>query len=458
MRILVYPHAMEIGGSQLNAIELAAAVRDLGHEVVVAGEPGPLVDRVRDAGIEHVPLDPGRRRPSPATVRTLRGLVAERGIDVVHGYEWPPGVEAFYTARGRPGVAAVCTVMSMAVAPFLPPSLPLVVGTRQIRRDVLDRRGRRTGAVHLIEPPVDVRANAPGHPTAAFRARFGLDPGPLDVVVVCRLVAELKLEGVLTAIDVVGRLADELPLRLIIVGDGPCRGQVEARAAEANARAGRLAVVLTGPLDDPRPAYAAASIALGMGGSALRALAFARPLIVQGERGFFELLDPDTSATFLEQGWYGVGGRGGDRLAEILRALADDVRRKELGDYGRRLVTGRFGLERAATVQERIYQDALAARAATDPIGRALARRWDAASTAARVVAYKTARKARKLRGTAPRDDFNAVAAKAARDEPASGKAASGKTAPDRAAPGKPASGEAVPGEAARGEPGGEGR
>ena len=41
MRILVYPHDLGIGGSQLNAIELAAAVQRLGHEVIVYGRPGP---------------------------------------------------------------------------------------------------------------------------------------------------------------------------------------------------------------------------------------------------------------------------------------------------------------------------------------------------------------------------------------------------------------------------------
>ncbi|WP_131740495.1 glycosyltransferase family 4 protein [Actinomadura roseirufa] len=404
MRILVYTHAMEIGGSQINAIELAGAVRDLGHEVMVAGEPGPLVDLVHRTGLEYVPLDPARRRPAPSTVRMLRGLVAARRLDVVHGYEWPPGVDAYYAARGRPRAAAVCTVMSMAVAPFLPPSLPLVVGTEQIRRTVLDRRGRRPGTVHLIEPPVDVEANAPGHPDAEFRARFGLDPGPLDLVVVSRLAPELKLEGLLTAIEVAARLAGEV--RLVIVGDGPARAEVRARAAEANARAGDRVVVLTGQLDDPRPAYAAASIALGMGGSALRALAFARPLIVQGERGFFEPLTPETSATFLDQGWYGVGGRGADRLEEILRELiGDEARRTELGGYGRRLVTERYGLERAARVQEAIYT-----RAVAEASARSVAVRWDAAATAPRVALYKAVRKAARLRGPVPRDDFNAVA------------------------------------------------
>jgi phosphatidyl-myo-inositol alpha-mannosyltransferase len=402
MRILVYPHAMEIGGSQLNAIELAAGVRDLGHDVAVISEPGPLVERVTGAGLEHLRLDPGRRRPSLATVRMLRGLVAERGIDIVHGYEWPPGLEAFHAARRSGGTAAVCTVMSMAVAPFLPPSLPLVVGTQDIRRSVLDRRGNRPGEVHLIEPPVDVVANAPGHPVARFRAAFGLDEGHLDVVVVCRLVPELKLEGVLTAIEVIGRLGGQLPLRLVIVGDGPSRGTVEARAAQVNGRLGRRAVVLTGQIDDPRPAYAAASIALGMGGSALRALAFATPLIVQGEQGFFTLLTPESSELFLAQGWYGIGGSGADGLAGILRGLAaDEGRRKELGGYGRELVTTRFSLDRAARVQVEIYRSALAGRSAG---------RRDAAATVAQVARYKVQRRYQRYRGAAARDDFNAVA------------------------------------------------
>jgi hypothetical protein len=64
MRILVYPHAMEIGGAQLNAIHLAAAVRDLGHDVTVLSEPGPLVPQVAELGLAHVevPLDRRKRR------------------------------------------------------------------------------------------------------------------------------------------------------------------------------------------------------------------------------------------------------------------------------------------------------------------------------------------------------------------------------------------------------------
>ncbi len=37
MRILVYPHDLGIGGSQINAIEMAERVQRSGHEVIVFG-------------------------------------------------------------------------------------------------------------------------------------------------------------------------------------------------------------------------------------------------------------------------------------------------------------------------------------------------------------------------------------------------------------------------------------
>ena len=231
----------------------------------------------------------------------------------------------------------------------------------------------------------------------------------MDIVVVCRLVPELKLEGVLTAVDVVGELARELPLRLTVVGDGNARQTVAEHAEKANARAGRRAVVLTGELFDPRPAYAAADIMLGMGGSALRSLAFGRPLVVQGEKGFWELLTPDTCGLFLQQGWYGVadGTGGAERLAAILRALvADPARRAELGAYGRRLAEERFSLTRSARVQEDIYFDALAAARAGR---RLLGQGGEGIRSLSGVVAHKVHRRYRSVRGTRASEDFNQV-------------------------------------------------
>jgi glycosyltransferase involved in cell wall biosynthesis len=405
VRVVVYPHVMELGGSQLNAIELAAAVRDLGHEVLVFGHPGPLLDRVADLDLEFVAAPPLGRRPSPAVMAGLTRLVRKRGVDVVHGYEWTTALEAYLGPRARLGTAAVATVMSMAVAPFLPYDLPLVVGTEQIAAHERDR-GR--GNVSVIEPPVDTRHNGPAATgdLDGFRRRHGLSDGVPTVVCVTRLAAELKLEGLLTGIDVVGELARHTPVRLLVVGDGPAREAVGHRAAAANSRAGRDVVVLTGELRDPRPAYAVADVCWGMGGSALRAMAFAKPLVVQGERGFWELATPETVERFLWTGWYGMGedaAAGAPRLTAILAGLlADPVRQAELGAYGRSLVEDRFSLAAAGPRQVEVY------RRAIDTVPRH-GRDWvvPGGVAAARFLRYKADRKLGRALRRGSRDDFN---------------------------------------------------
>jgi len=412
MKVLVYPHATGIGGSQLNAVEIGAAVRDRGHQVLVISRPGPLVETVRQLGLPHVLLDPrATRRPSRHAAQQLTRLAQRHGCDVVHGYEWPPAVEAFAGPRLRLGLPVVCTVMSMTVAPFLPRTMPLVVCTEEIRNRAV-RSGHRQ--VTLLEPPVDVRANAPGYDQGTFRSDLGIAAGVPLIVVICRLAAELKLEGLLAACDAAGEFAQSgIPAQLVVVGDGPARSLVAEAAAAANARAGRQVVTLAGQLDDPRPAYAAADVMLGMGGSAVRALAFGKPLVVQGERGFCELLTEQSAQLFLRQGWYGLGPEGEGRAegcARLVRVLPDLLAnadaRARLGRYGRELVVARYSLEQAAAIQEEIYARAMAESARVS--GPVLAA--DAARAGGGVFAHKARRKWQRWRGTISIDDFNAVA------------------------------------------------
>jgi glycosyltransferase involved in cell wall biosynthesis len=410
VKILVYPHTMEIGGSQLNAVETAAAVRDRGHEVLVISRPGPLVDTVRQLGLVHIPLDPrSTRRPSPRAALQLAWVAKRYQIDLVHGYEWPPVLEAFGGPGLLLGLPVVATVNSGRVAPFLPRTLPLIVCAEDIRRQAVEAGH---GQVTVVEPTVDSRANSPGIEDARFRYRYGLADGIPLVAVVSRLARQFKLEGLLAACDAVGELASSgVAVQFAIVGDGPEREAVRHAAAAANARAGRQVAVLTGELQDPRPAYAAADIMLGMGGSALRAMAFAKPLVVQGERGFWELLTPDSAPAFLAHGWYGLGANtdsraeGARRLQQILRRLlADPASWPRLGALGRRIITERFSLDRAAALQEVVYAAAVQPRPV--PAARLAA---EAGRSSAGVIVHQLHRKWQRRLGTVAVDDMNTV-------------------------------------------------
>jgi glycosyltransferase involved in cell wall biosynthesis len=404
MKVLVYPHTMEIGGSQLNAVQVAGAIRDHAHEVIVVSPPGPLVARVVAMGLEHIEVPPHRSQPSPAVIHMLGDLVRRRAIDVVHGHEWPPIVEAFLGA-GLPGSAAVVgTVMSMSVAPFLPRGIPLTVGTEKIRQAAVAAGHRH---VTLLEPPVDTAADHPLAAGSGFRTAHNIRSDEILIAMVCRLVPDLKLEGLLSACDAVGQIdLTSRHVRLMIIGDGPARARLAAHAAEINATIGHQAILLAGEMSEPRPAYDAADIIIGQGGSALRAMAFAKPLVVIGEDGFSELLTPESAPTFLRQGWYGLGpgsrGTGISALRSALQAVIVSAQlRRELGSFGRRLVEQRFSLTRAANTVEEIYQSAIHNRDA------ARLRLADAARCTAGLARYKVQRKYRRWVGTVSAEDGN---------------------------------------------------
>ena len=404
MKVLTYPHSMEMGGSQLNAIQVAGAVRDRGHEVIVISEPGPLVARVNAMGLEHIEVSKDRKRPSPTVTRMLGELVQGRSVDIVHAHEWPPIIEAFLGVNLLERAAVVGTVMSMTVPPFLPRTVPLTVGTEMIRQAAIAAGHRH---VTLLEPPVDAQFDHPGANGDDFRIGHGIGPGEVLAVMICRLVPDLKLEGLLSACKAVGEmaLAGE-PIRLVIIGDGPARAQVAACSAKVNTAVGQEVVVLAGEMADPRPGYAGADIIVGQGGSALRGMAFGKPLVVIGENGFSELLTPESAPTFLRQGWYGLGpgsrGAGVPALRLALQsAVASRELRRELGLFGRRLVEQRFSLVRAAKTVEDLYLWAIRDRVSTP-------RRLAAAThSIARLAGYKLQRKYRRLAGTASTDDGN---------------------------------------------------
>jgi glycosyltransferase involved in cell wall biosynthesis len=227
------------------------------------------------------------------------------------------------------------------------------------------------------------------------------------VVLVSRLATELKLEGLRRAIGAVELLATATATQLVVVGDGPARAALEREADAVNRRAGHRVVTLTGELLDPRPAYAAGDVLLGMGGSALRAMAFAKPVVVLGERGFAATLTPERVETFLWQGFYGLGDGETDPapLAALLRPLlADPRRRAELGAFARELVEARFSLTAAAARQEALYERWLAGA----PRRRLVA--GDAVVSAGRLLGHKVRRRLDRYRGREAYEDFNSTA------------------------------------------------
>jgi glycosyltransferase involved in cell wall biosynthesis len=346
MKIIVFAYKLVVSGTTVNSVELTAALRDChGFDVALFATPGPLAGLVEQKRLRYYPAPEAHFHPSPARMSALRDAVRRERPEMIYAWDWPQAIDAFYGVYLPLRIPTVVTDMSMALGRMLPRSLPTTFGTPAVR-DQAAAAGRRR--VEVLLPPIDTDLNAPGAvDPSSFREYCGIKNGEVTLVTVSRLDEHMKSESITRTIEVTRVLGRELPVRSVIVGDGSARAALSKLADEVNAELGRPAVLLPGAMVDPRPAYAAADIVVGMGGSALRGMAFGKPVIVTGARGFSSVLNPKTADYFLYYGMYGYGDGDAADTAFVrrIRSLVEHPEEfAELGDFSRRLVLKRFSL------------------------------------------------------------------------------------------------------------------
>ncbi|MFI5533881.1 glycosyltransferase family 4 protein [Kitasatospora sp. NPDC051853] len=366
LRVLVHLNNLALGGAQLNAVDIARTMRDRGHHPVLFAQgidgPAPLVELAASHDLELV-VEGGPDTPHRVVRQRLTRVAEERGSQLVHAWEVRAARNSFF-GPGRLGrLPVITTFYGIRMLRGLPRHQPLVLGLGAMMGE-----GRAFGHrdVRLIEPPVNTVTDAPGVVDGQeFRKEHGISDDELLLSIVTRMVPDLeKDEGALLTARAVRELADPR-VRLVVVGAGPSLDRMRAVADEVNGDLGRRAVLVPGQLADPRPAYQAADVVLGMGGSALRGLAFGKPVVVHGADGYTALHEPgplvEPHASRCMYG-FGDGTRRPEALAAQLRPLLDDPSlRASLGSWGREWVVGRFSLESITNAFEELYREVLAA-------------------------------------------------------------------------------------------------
>ena len=355
MKIILFLHDLAMGGTTVNALELATALRDtFDHEVIIFASPGPMLDLVHRSGLRCILAPKADMHPCMSRVAALRNALLTERPDLLYVWETWAMADAFFATRMSVRVPMLLTDMQMFVGRLIPRYVPATFGTPEL---VALAKAKGIRNVGLLVPPVNLKECRPGAiDTQIARAQMGVAPDEIAVVMVSRLVDSMKGESLANSIEAVGQLGSRYPLRLVIVGDGSARQSLQARADKVNEKLGRRAVSLYGPLLDPRPAYAAADVVIGMGGSALRGMAFAKPLIVVGENGFATTLTPSTANRFLHAGLYGKGdGTGAADLTAALELLVRSPRlRHELSEFSLDFVRRNFSLEVVAAQLDNI--------------------------------------------------------------------------------------------------------
>ena len=290
----------DVGGAELLVVSLARGAREAGHEVGIAAAPGPLADVL---GVEPYPLPvlERRKRLVPKGALQLRRAIRDFEPDLVHAH--------------NPAMAAIATLATMRGR--RPPALVTVHGVPDADYPTAARVLRLGGlpvvacgdavASALRDDRVDVAATIPNAvppapPPAGRRAiadEFGIPESAPLVVTVGRL-APVKNQSLAI------RALTEVPgARLLVVGDGPLRGELEQAATVAGV-ADR--VTFAGMRSDARALIGAADVAVissegeGLPLVALEALAGETPLVATAGRGLRELLTDGETARLVPPG------------------------------------------------------------------------------------------------------------------------------------------------------------
>jgi L-malate glycosyltransferase len=296
-------------------------------------------------------------------LRALRRLRPE--YDLVHTHQalW----EAVATGLGRAWLPGAPTLVQPASSGYYGEAEELrrTRGFPVLRRLILRNTAFAAISADLERqwlalgvPPDRLVRTASGVDADHFRpgpsaAEAGLPPRP-RVVFTGRLHPQKNLDLLLDAWPAV---AARTPAHLLLVGDGPDRARLAARAGELGV-ADR--VVFTGPVADPADILRAAdafvlpSVAEGMSNSLLEAMATALPCLASAIGGNTDLIDDGRTGLLVPPG---------DRpswSSALLRVLSDPALSSALGASARRRVEAEFALPVVVDRYESLYRRLLA--------------------------------------------------------------------------------------------------
>ena len=347
------------GGTQRHLLEVLRLIdRSRFTPIVISAKgTGPLGAVVRAAGVELVELQLGPSMVSRDFVRCVREATAvlrERRVAVVQYFEWRAGLIAIAAARRAGGcrlIAARRSVpkergMQRALAELVVRIADRIVVNAEMLRPS-GGAGRRTD---VIPSGVDTGRFAPGRDREAAKTGLGFVPETALIGTVGRLEPR---KGTDTLLDAVAALGAARPdVALVVVGEGPLRGELAARAERLGIAA---RVRLLGDRADVDDVLAALDVFVlpsrteGMSNALLEAMAMALPVVATAVGGTPEVIADGRSGLLVPS------DDPAAMAAAIGRVLADPARGRGLGEVARSVVEERYGARSMVRRLEGIY-------------------------------------------------------------------------------------------------------
>ena len=364
IRLLLLTDEMEVGGSQRQIVQIAAALDRARYAPSVAyfRNASFLVGELEASGVR-VTCIPKRGRVDPRFVANLTRFLREGRFDAMHCFDftgelWGAVARRLLPAKARP---ALLTTVQGTFDWYSPWQWPLKrwVTTQSCRVIANSDAGRAYACkrMGLAEDAIHVVNNGVADPVGAVRvpgARPEADPSALFVG---RLVEVKNIPVLLRAMKRLQEGGSRLRLR--IAGDGPLRAPLQAQV-EAMGLAG--SVELLGQRSDVAALMSEATLVVlpsfseGLSNVILEAMMAGRPVVASAVGGSPELIDPMRTGLLFPSD-------DDEALAAAVRSLVEDpALAARLGAAARRHALDNYGMGAMVARMEAHYQSCLAGR------------------------------------------------------------------------------------------------
>ncbi len=352
-----------IGGAQIHVRDLAVAMQGQGHApLVLTGGDGPFLDELRQQRIPTVVLPnltvPIHPLKDLRALRDIRAQLGAFGAELVAAHSSKAGVLGRIAGRSV-GLPVVLTVHGWSFTPGIPAiqaavyrQIERLAGPLATRIITVSEFDRQLGLRARIAPADRLVTVYNGMPDVPHTLRA--DPGrsPVRLVMVARFGAQKDHATLLSALAGLREHAWELDL----VGDGPLRESIHARARELGV-ADR--VHFLGQRMDVERILARAQVSLlvtnweGFPLSILEAMRAGLPVVASAVGGIPE------SVRQGETGFLVPRGDAAQLRTRVGQLIASAELRTRLGANGRALYEREFTLDQTVARTLAVYRHAL---------------------------------------------------------------------------------------------------
>jgi glycosyltransferase involved in cell wall biosynthesis len=352
LSIMFITALLGVGGEELSTLTLASELAKRGHSVRQMSAPGMLLDEYRRRGVQVTLGRVDARRPVGVLrgAREIRQQLLKKPASIVHTQSVVPTIMAFIAARSlgeiRPRVVWHDRGIHEWSYPVVATSFnwiaDQVIANSDFERERLIRNGLSPARVRRIHNCINLQFPAnPARNKNALR-QFGIPEDAFVAGVVSRLA---PTKGHVYLLRAARAIADQISLRILVVGDGPLRQDLERLVHDLRIDG---MVTFTGFRRDLDALYPTMDVLVvpslrePFGNVAIEAAAFSTPVVGTMVEGLPEAIEDGRTGILVPPRDPGALARA------IVRLARDPEEAAQLGSAGRDRVRDCFLPDRVA--------------------------------------------------------------------------------------------------------------